>query len=284
MKDESRGLIRRLKRASDKRVGTDYVTLIQEWNRTINEQRRNGTIAKVLDELKRLDLRLIERILTQTYSRTVSPSVGLLRQYQNGTDNVYGELLPQFISEILGKDTKLRSDQIFVDLGSGVGNVVLQAALEVGCESWGCEMMENACDLAELQEREFKARCRLWGLAVGAIHLERGDFLESATIGKVLKKADVVLVNNQAFTPELNDRLMMKFLDLKENCQIVSLKPFAPAGHKITSRNIHGAWNILRVTEKQYYSSCVSWTDAPGSYYVSTKDTSALISFAENDS
>ena len=52
----------------------------------------------------------------------------------------------------------MKCDQIFVDLGSGVGNCVLQAALEVGCESCGCEMMDKACNLAELQEEEFKAR------------------------------------------------------------------------------------------------------------------------------
>ena len=281
LKDDSHGLLIRLRRATNKRAGDEYMALIEEWNQTLTKLRKDGTITRILDEVKNLDLKLIERILTQTYSRTVSPRVGLLRQYENGTDNVYGELLPKFISDILRKDTNMKSDQVFVDLGSGVGNVVLQAALEIGCESWGCEMMENACDLANLQEKEFKARCRLWGLDVGAIHLQRGDFLENIEIGKVLKKADVVLVNNQAFTPELNDRLVSLFLDLKEGCKIVSLKSFVPAGHKITSRNINHACNVLDVTEKRYYSACVSWTDAPGSYFLAKKDSARLKSFTE---
>ncbi len=283
LNNDSHGLLVRLRRASNKRAGDDYMASINEWNRALTKFRQKGTVTKFLDGLKSLNLKLIERILTQTYSRTVSPRVGLLRQYENGTDNVYGELLPKFISDILKKDTKMKSDQIFVDLGSGVGNVMLQAALEVGCESWGCEMMENACDLAELQEKEFRARCRLWGLAVGDIRLQRGDFLENAEIGKALKKADVVLVNNQAFTPELNDRLVSLFLDLKEGCQIVSLKSFVPAGHKITSRNINHACNVLDVVEKQYYSACVSWTDTPGSYYLAKKDSSRLNSFLEEE-
>ena len=280
LNDDGHGLIRKLKRAVERRSGYDYIELIKEWNTKIVRLRKNGTIGKFLDGLNCLDLKLIERILTQTYSRTVSLNIGLLRHYENGSDNVYGELLPKFISNILRRDTRLKSDQIFVDLGSGVGNVVLQAALEVGCESWGCEMMENACDLAELQEKEFRARCRLWGLCAGSVHLERGDFLENVEIGKVLKKADVVLVNNQAFTPALNEGLISLFLDLKEGCQIVSLKSFVPAGHKITSRNLYRACNVLDVVEKQYYSACVSWTDAPGTYYVSTKDSSKLRSFA----
>ncbi|KAL8842157.1 MAG: hypothetical protein Q9176_002850 [Flavoplaca citrina] len=279
--DDSHGLLRRLKRARDKRDGAAFVLVIQEWNDAITEARKDGRVARVLEESTELDLKLIERILTQTYARTVSPRVSTLRQYENGTDNVYGELLPKFVSEIF-RVTNLGSTHVFLDLGSGVGNVILQAALEVGCESWGCEIMENACALAELQEHEFKARCRLWGLAVGDINLERGDFLENQNIIRMLPKADVILVNNQAFTPELNDRLTSHFLDLKEGCQVVSLKSFVPTGHRITSRNLNSAYNVLEVAQKRYYSACVSWTDAPGSYYVSRKDSSRLKAFSKN--
>lgn len=281
MQNDSTGLIRRLKRAVERRAGHEYTDFVQEWNDTIVDFRKEGTIAKAIDEWKGVDLKLLERILTQTYSRTVSPRVHMLRQYQNGTDDVYGELLPKFVSIILKKDTRLRSDQIFVDLGSGVGNCVLQAALEVGCESWGCEKMNNACDLAELQEREFNARCRLWGLSVGGIHLERGDFLKNPAILKVLQKADVVLVNNQAFTPALNEDLTNLFLDLKEGAKVVSLKSFVPHGNKISESNVHAAYNQLSVVEKTYYSACVSWTDAPGTYFVSTKDSSMVKAFYE---
>lgn len=281
LRDDSHGLLRRLKRATDRLAGDEYVRIIREWNNMLSKFRANENISKALEQMKSLDLRLIERILTQTYSRTVSLHVRELAQYENGTDNIYGELLPKFISTILKKDTKLKSNQVFVDLGSGVGNVVLQAALEIGCESWGCEMMEKACNLAELQEKEFKARCQLWGLAAGEVHLERGDFLKNSAISEILRKADVVLVNNQAFTPELNENLISLFLDLKEGCRIVSLKSFVPSGHKLTSRNLDSAHNVLDVVEKQYFSACVSWTDAPGKYYISTKDGSKLRSFVK---
>ena len=283
MKNETDGLLRRLKRAMAKRKADDYTNILHEWNSIISRLRQDGTLSDVIDTWKSIDLSLVERILTQTYSRTVSPNVHLLKQYENGTDFVYGELLPKFVSDILRKDTRIRSDQVFVDLGSGVGNVVLQAALQVGCESWGCELMGNACKLAELQKIEFVARCRLWGLAVGDINLERGDFLKNTTIGKVLKRADVVLVNNQAFTSDLNENLTNLFLALKEGCLIVSLKSFVPAGHKITARNLNAACNVLEVTEKRYYSNCVSWTSAPGTYFVSKKDSSRVRAFARKN-
>lgn len=283
MQNDSTGLIRRIKRAVERRAGHEYTDFVQEWNDTITEFRQNGIIAKAIDEWKTVDLKLLERILTQTYSRTVSPRVHMLRHYQNGTDNVYGELLPKFISLILKKDIKMKSDQIFVDLGSGVGNCVLQAALEVGCESWGCEMMENACELAELQQKEFSARCRLWGLSVGSMHLERGNFLENRNIIKILQKADVILVNNQAFTPKLNEDLTNLFLDLKEGAKVISLKSFVPHGHKISQKNLSAACNHLDVVQKTYYSGCVSWTDAHGTYYVSTKDSARVQAFAEQN-
>ncbi len=279
--NDSTGLSRRLKRAIARQSENDFREIVTEYNDIMLRLRKNGTIAKNLDGKHSLELPLIKRILDQTYSRTVSLRVASLKQYQNGTDNVYGELLPRFISKIF-KDTRLRSDHLFIDLGSGVGNVVLQAALEVGCESWGCEMMDTPCDLAELQEREFKARCRLWGLAIGDIHLERGDFLANMNIRKMLPKADVLLVNNQAFTPGLNESLLHLFLDLKEGCQIVSLKSFVPSGHKLTTRNMGSPVNLLEVQEKPYFSASVSWTDAGGTYCIAKKDSTKLRKFEES--
>ncbi|KAI9740274.1 MAG: Nucleosomal histone H3-Lys79 methylase [Cirrosporium novae-zelandiae] len=280
--DGSKGLPRRLRRALTHDSETDFRDAVEEYNKLIRKYRLNGVVAKVLDEMHTPPLPLVERILTQIYSRTVSPRVGKLRQYENGTDNVYGELLPRFISEFF-KETGLQSHHTFIDLGSGVANVILQAALEIGCKSYGCEMMDNACDLAELQEAEFKARCRLWGIKPGPVHLERGDFLTNTAIGKVLQKADVVLVNNQAFTPKLNDALMNLFLDLKEGCQIVSLRSFVPVDHKITARNLNSPVNLLEVRSKQYWSDYVSWTDAGGTYFIARKDSSKLREFAKRD-
>ncbi|KAB8199917.1 Histone methylation protein DOT1 [Aspergillus parasiticus SU-1] len=279
--NESTGIKRRLRRALAHASEAEFRNVVTDYNDAIERLRRDGSIAQKLDSTHRLNLPLVERILTQIYSRTVSPRVESLRQYENGTDNVYGELLPRFISTIF-KETGLKSGQVFVDLGSGVGNVVLQAALEIGCESWGCEMMQNACELAELQQTEFRARCRLWGIAPGKTHLVRGDFLKEQSIIDVLKRADVILINNQAFTPQLNNELINHFLDMKEGCQIVSLKSFVPAGHKIQSRNLNSPINLLKVKRREYWSNSVSWTDVGGTYFIATKDSSRLRAFAES--
>jgi len=89
------------------------------------------------------------------------------------------------------------------------------------------------------------------------------------------------LVNNYAFDSSLNARLIDMFLDLKEGTQIISLKSFVPPNHVITPRNVDSPVNLLRVEEKEYFSGCVSWTNAPGRYYVATVDRSMLRAFLD---
>lgn len=276
--DEPTCFSRRFHRAWQCESVEDVEDTVDDFNKLIKPFVRDGTVQQELGRQNGMPLDWVKRILDQTYARTVSPRVDTLKAYKNGSDNVYGELLPRFVSKIF-KETRMNHEHVFVDLGSGVGNVVLQAALEIGSESWGIEMMKNPCDLADLQAKEFPARAKLWGLNVGKVHLLRGDFTENRRIGEVLKRADVVLVNNQAFTPALNDVLISMFLDLKEGCQVVSLKPFMQPGHKISMRNVDSPVNMFVQKEGTYFSEMVSWTDCAGTYYTATKDSRPLKAF-----
>ncbi|KAI0976241.1 histone methylation protein DOT1-domain-containing protein [Xylaria arbuscula] len=241
---------------------------LDSYNTKLLELVENGTVAKTLDRIHHLPSSLVSLILTQVYDRTVAPKVEMLTKYDAGSDNVYGELLHPFVTKILVEQTKMTSDQVFIDLGSGVGNVVLQAALEIGCRSYGCEIMENACNLAEAQEKEFRSRCMLWGIAPGRVTLERGDFRANAKIMKKLKEADVILVNNKAFTSTLNDALINMFLDLKKGCKIISLKSFV-YDNKTAINDV--ATSILEFEHFRYHENWVSWTGSDGEYFISTR-------------
>lgn len=254
-----------------------FIDVVDEYNTLIANKRADGTISSRLDTMTSpIPLKLVQHIVKdQIYARTVSPDVDLVREYESFSDNVYGELLPKFLS-IIFRETQLKSDQIFVDLGSGVGNCVLQAALEIGCQSWGCEVMKNPAKLAAKQAEEFPSRCKMWGIKPGEIRLIQDDFTINTDLRATLRQADVVLVNNQAFTAELNDTLKYIFLDLKEGCQIVSLKYFRDPAHRIETRNINDPTNVLRVVEKERFSGMVSWSDDPGRWYLHVKDTTEL--------
>lgn len=244
-----------------------FKTALDNYNKSLRTLIASGAVAKNLDKSHHLPSDLVAFILDQVYDRTVAPKVEILSKYEMGSDNVYGELLHPFITKMF-EQTGLTSDKVFVDLGSGVGNVVLQAALEVGCRSYGCEMMENPCNLAEAQEKEFRARCLLWGVSPGRVHLERGDFRTSKKMLEVLKEADVLLVNNKAFTSVLNDALINMFLDLKAGCKIISLKSFVH-DNKTAINDV--ANSILDVQRFRYHENWVSWAAAEGEYYISTK-------------
>ncbi|KAI1001486.1 Histone-lysine N-methyltransferase, H3 lysine-79 specific [Podosphaera aphanis] len=287
LKDPENGVFRKLTKAynlltkdkTNRALLNNFKETVELFNSELDKLKRNETFLKRLRTVHEIPLYVVECILQQVYCRAVSPSVDVLKRYENGTDNIYGELLPPFVSQILG-EANLTSENTFVDLGSGVGNVVLQAALEFGCESWGCEMMENACALADAQLTEFKVRCHLWGINAGRIQLLRGDFLDNPEIHAAMRKADVILVNNQAFTPDLNQKLKDLFLDLKNGCRVISLKSFVPHGHQISSRNLWDPANLLAVVEGEYHSRSVSWTDTGGKYYIATKDDKRLNEFA----
>jgi len=68
---------------------------------------------------------------------------------------------------------------------------------------------------------------------------------------------------------------------LKEGAKIVSLKSFVTLGHVITEHNLGSPSNILRVEEYEFFSNSVSWTDAPGKYYVATVDRSMVKAYID---
>lgn len=276
--ETSGGIVYRMRRALKHGDGSGFTKQLDRYNELVRENRKNKAFKRRIATMSTIPFSLVEQILQQAYARTVALEVESLRDYQAFSSEVYGELLPKFTTKIF-REAGLTSSQVFVDLGSGTGNVVLHAALEIGCESWGCEKMDKPAELAQRQKTEFEARCRMWGLNHGAVHLEHDNFLENARIAEVLRRADVLLVNNFAFPPDLNQHLLDMFLDLKEGAQIISLRPFVTANHVITIRNVENPVNRLRVTEKQYFSREVSWTDSGGKYYVQTVDGSMLQEF-----
>jgi hypothetical protein len=128
----------------------------------------------------------------------VGPRIKELRKYETWTSEVYGELTPRFVSEII-RVSGLGPGKQFMDLGSGVGNVVLQAALESGCEAYGIEINPAPAEIAKGFQEQFEMRCKMWGVCAGSVELEEGSMLESRRVDELLPKADVVLVNNKVF-------------------------------------------------------------------------------------
>ncbi|KAF8198985.1 histone-lysine N-methyltransferase [Pholiota molesta] len=216
--------------------------------------------------------KVLMRIIEENYQRTVGPNVPSLKQYEAFSSTVYGELMPSLSYEMLNI-TGLNENSLFLDLGSGVGNIVTQASLQTGCKSYGIELMPHPARVARDMVAQMKIRCRMWGVRIGEMELEEGNMLESRRVDELIARADVVLVDNKVFEESLNEALRPKFLDLKEGATVISLSPFVSSiNARLTKRNVDDISAIFDVTEKPYHSGSVSWGNNGGYYYLHKVD------------
>jgi H3 lysine-79-specific histone-lysine N-methyltransferase len=268
LSSDAEGTVRLLKRAVSKNSPSDFKAELTKFNTLIKERLADGTIPRIIDDMHAIPLSLVKRITAQSYNRIVSPHAHRLRKVK-GKETTYGELLTPFVHKFFAQ-TGLTSSHVFVDLGSGVGNVVLQSALQTGAESWGIEKMDLAASLGSQQASELQARARLWNIALGTLRLIHGDFLDSPEIDAVLQRADVVLVNNKVFGEELNNSLLQKFLDLKIGCRVVSLESFG-GGAKQGVRNEQSIAGLFDEERFESGTNSVSWAGESVEYFIATK-------------
>ena len=112
----------------------------------------------------------------------------------------------------------LTEDQTFIDLGSGVGNVVLHVAALANCKHvYGIEYEETPAGYARAMADEFRSWMRWYGKQYSDFQLEQGDFLVHETIDERIKEADVIFVNNYVFGSRVNHELKVKFMNMKGN-------------------------------------------------------------------
>ncbi|KAG0745814.1 hypothetical protein G6F62_001368 [Rhizopus arrhizus] len=278
--DQSHGIMRNLTKYRNRRSAVGFKKAVEEFNKVMIKLKANGALSRNAKEMRHPNYDLACHILFQVYSRTVARQAEALNNYQAFSNNVYGEINPSLVKEFITK-TNINSDSVFMDLGCGIGNVVLQVAAQTGCEAYGIEIMETPCKFAKRQLKEYAARMKAWRLPTGKIHFRHGDFLDVAAndLYSTLKRSDVLLVNNYAFDAATNQALAQLFLDLKEGTKIISLKSFVPKHHKINQRTINMPESILRVDSFEYYSEAVSWTNNGGRYYIATVDRLRLKPF-----
>ncbi|KZT08928.1 DOT1-domain-containing protein [Laetiporus sulphureus 93-53] len=269
--------LRLLQRAINKRDGPLFIKVMEAINALLRllkypplppdpfESPPPNCFPDVVKSWTNIPKEVVTRIVDETYQRAVGPHVAELKRYEAFSSEVYGELMPALVSQIIN-ETGLGPDSLFVDLGSGVGNVVLQASLQTGCKSFGIEIMPTPAKIARSQLEQIRIRCRMWGVKMGEVELEEGDMLTSRKVDELVPQADVVLVNNKVFLEPLNEALRPKFLDLKEGAIVVSLKPFVSSS-RLTERNLDDISAIFQVKERPYYAGSVSWGNGGGSYY-----------------
>jgi hypothetical protein len=222
---------------------------------------------------------LVLCLLEQAYHTAVRPlSSQLLVDSKPGTDKIYGEVKPPFITEVCAG---ISPGSKFLDLGSGVGNAVLQAALEFGCEAYGIEFCERRHIAALELQRQCKLRLKLWGLPPMSSNVElwQGDFLHSSAVDQLLPEVHVVLFNNFKYGPETRRKMFEKFFSMKDGAKVVSLIPLQPSprkrGRGEKEKGVHGVGRYAVAGFEIECCKCetrwLSWTDGEGEFYVATR-------------
>ncbi|XP_035277480.1 histone-lysine N-methyltransferase, H3 lysine-79 specific-like, partial [Anguilla anguilla] len=272
-----------LKLAMENYVLIDYDTkcfesmqrLCDKYNRAIDSihQLWKGT-TQPMKLKRRPSPGLLRHVLQQVYNHSVTDP-DRLNNYEPFSPEVYGETSFDLVTQII-QEMDMVEEDTFVDLGSGVGQVVLQVAAATSCKHYfGVEKAETPARYAESMDREFKRWMKWYGKKHGEYTLERGDFLSEEWKDRIAN-ASVIFVNNFAFGPEVDHQLKERFANMKEGGKIVSSKPFAPLNFRINSRNLSDIGTIMRVVELTPLRGSVSWTGKPVSYYLHTIDRTIL--------
>lgn len=211
----------------------------------------------------------MQQILLRVYSRVVSTDSRKLRSYKAFTAETYGELLPSFTSEVLEK-LNLLPTQKFYDLGSGVGNTTFQAALEFGaCSSGGCEIMEHASKLTELQAELIQKHLAVLGLQ--KLNLDfalHESFVGNEKVRASCLDCDVLIINNYLFDGQLNDEVGKLLYGLRPGTKIVSLRNFISPRYRATFDTVFDFLSVEKHEMSDIMS--VSWTANKVPYYIST--------------
>lgn len=217
---------------------------------------------------------LLRHILQQVYNTAVIEPEKL-NQYEPFSPEVYGETSYDLICQMIDQ-IEINQDDIFIDLGSGVGQVVLQMAAATQIKvCLGIERAEVPSKYAESMNMNFRQLMSWFGKKYNDYQLIKGDFLADEHREKI-NSASIVFVNNFAFGPNVDHQLKERFADLKDGARIVSSKSFCPLNFRITDRNLSDIGTIMHVSEMTPMKGSVSWTGKPVSYYLHIIDRTKL--------
>ncbi|KAK0181553.1 hypothetical protein PV327_003828 [Microctonus hyperodae] len=251
-------------------------SLCDRFNRAIDSlvQLEKGTSLPCQRLNKRPSRGLLRHILQQTYNQAVVEP-DKLNQYEPFSPEVYGETSYELVCQMIDQ-IDVTEDDVFIDLGSGVGQVVLQMAAATLCKiALGVERADVPSRYAQGMEINFRKWLNWYGKRCGEYRIVKGDFLADEH-RESITNATIVFVNNFAFGPTVDHQLKERFADLRDGARIVSSKSFCPLNFRITDRNLSDIGTIMHVSEMTPLKGSVSWTGKPVSYYLHVIDRTKL--------
>lgn len=258
--------------------------LCDRYNKALdNVMKINKGTSVALNTSSRASQGLLKHVIQQVYNYAVAEP-NELNRYSPFSSETYGETSFEFMAQLIERNQfRPREPDVFIDLGSGVGHLVLQMAATVECKKcYGIEIADVPASYAKVMEERFKFWMDWHGKTYSEFELYHGDFFEKK-YAEIIKNSTFILVNNFAFKPDVDHKLKQRFLDLKDGTQILSSKPFCSPKSRVTERNLTDIGSIMHVVEIQpdQRKDTVSWTPKPLPYYLHVLDGSRVERYYE---
>ena len=147
------------------------------------------------------------------WTRGVTPDGSVVKR---GRAHVYGELTPAGVAQLV-RATRMTASDSFIDLGSGVGKVVLQVAMLVpGIRSMGIELDSERHEGAR---RALRAAVREGLVPKGACTLKHDSILD-AKYGR----ASVLLANSTCFPSALLAQVSQRIATMRRPITFVTFQ------------------------------------------------------------
>ena len=159
------------------------------------------------------------------------------------SDYVYGEVTKKGVQTLIEKITKykdIKESDVFIDIGSGCGKLVLQMAVKTN--------FRNLVGIDVIDIRNTYAKSILE--QISPIDDKKIFFINKDVRDFDLSICKVVFTNNLLFSSELNDLIYDR---LPEGCYILSSAPFNKCKFLKDSFNVDVSWSLDRSGVKMYY-------------------------------
>lgn len=139
---------------------------------------------------------------------------------KHGGASTYGEITYEGVEQLL-KQLSLTKNDVFYDLGSGIGKMVVQVYLSTPVKkSVGIELSAERSQKAALIYEQFKKEGHLKQQRTLALLQE--NFLESD-----LSDATIIYMASTCFSPEFMEKVTKKLASLKKGLRVITLKKLA---------------------------------------------------------
>uniref|UniRef100_A0A0N5A337 Histone-lysine N-methyltransferase, H3 lysine-79 specific n=1 Tax=Parastrongyloides trichosuri TaxID=131310 RepID=A0A0N5A337_PARTI len=200
-------------------------------------------------------------------------------------DNPYGEVTYEGFNVLL-RELNLREKDVFVDMGSGVGQLLFQASALTEVEKViGIESLSYPINKSREMKKEFIKLMRFGRFLHCPITLLEGDFFDNQ-FKKYINEGTHLLIHSSNRSPQFYYDMEEKIIrNLSDGTKFLSSTTFR-VSRTINKRNVNNVGSILKVLKEITERNLVSYKDAEATftlYLVDRRDVKMYLREKEFD-